>query len=146
MPKLPTMCDCEKLDGNTKLALITLLPILCICENLDLRSCLQKHKCQNCVEKSLFLICIGVEICFLLMFSEECGDPGGLHHGVRSESYWPYLVNTQISYTCHPCYHGGGTITCQSDGEWTHRPQCQGYTGFPKRNQISSNHCILTRV
>ena len=56
----------------------------------------------------------------------ECPDPGGIAHGVRTESHWPYTATSTITYHCKPCYTGGGTITCQSNGTWTRKPVCNG--------------------
>ena len=63
---------------------------------------------------------------FLLLNAIECSDPGGVDNSVRSAANWPYTVNTQFTYTCNKCYTGSGTITCQSDGTWSQKPQCKG--------------------
>ena len=63
---------------------------------------------------------------FFVHIKVECGDPGGIHDGFKGESHWPYSVNSTITYNCHPCYTGGGTITCQPNGKWTKKPECKG--------------------
>ena len=70
-------------------------------------------------------------------FVVECGDPGGIDNAVRGASSWPYTVGTAFAYTCESCYTGGGSITCQENGQWTQKPTCTGEIFC--RNHILSN-------
>ena len=56
----------------------------------------------------------------------DCPGPGGIAHAARSETHWPLSVGAKATYTCNPCYTGGGTITCQRNGQWTQKPTCTG--------------------
>ena len=62
------------------------------------------------------------------LFSGTCPEPGGgVWDAVRSGATWPYTTNKQVTYTFHQlCPGKGGTITCQSNGTWTDKPQCIG--------------------
>ena len=56
----------------------------------------------------------------------DCTEPGGIAHAARSETHWPLSVGAKVTYTCNPCYTGGGNITCQRNGQWTKKPTCRG--------------------
>ena len=66
-----------------------------------------------------------------------CADPGGVDHAVRSEAAWPYRENTRFTFTCDDCSTGGGSITCQSNGQWTTKPNC---TGNKNASDSNANH------
>ena len=54
-----------------------------------------------------------------------CQDPGQVADSVRSGSVGPYPINSRVTYTCNNCYVGGGTITCQPNGQWTQTVVCR---------------------
>ena len=58
-------------------------------------------------------------------FLVTCQDPGQVADSVRSGSVGPYPINSRVTYTCNNCYVGGGTITCQPNGQWTQTVVCR---------------------
>ena len=56
--------------------------------------------------------------------SPQCGDPGSVYFAYSSTSGGPYTVGSRVTYTCNPGLIGGGTITCQPNGQWSQRPTC----------------------
>ena len=62
---------------------------------------------------------------FLILFSVRCQDPGQVQNAQRTG--FDYSVNAVVSYRCNQCFTGGGSITCQSSGQWSPQtPQCRG--------------------
>ena len=53
-----------------------------------------------------------------------CDDPGFVRNAGRSGPSGPNHVGTRVRYTCRTGYAGGGTITCQTNAQWTPRPTC----------------------
>ena len=51
-----------------------------------------------------------------------CGQPPTILNARRSGNN--FALNAVITYTCDPCYQGGGTIRCQPNGQWTRQLFC----------------------
>ena len=71
-----------------------------------------------------------------------CDHPGWwTSHIVQSGGpfFGPYPSGTVVSYTCHNGYSGGGSIICQSDGRWSHKPICIGTNAY----QYKLSYAIL---
>ena len=63
-----------------------------------------------------------------------CQDPGQVANAIRSGTAGPYPINSQVTYTCNNCFFGGGTITCQPNGQWTQTVQCSSKLQLVLRN------------
>ena len=72
--------------------------------------------------------------CLLVVDQSGCLDPGSIVHAKRSGSSGPYPEGSKVIYTCHTCYTGGGTMTCQDNGQWSNRPECRGKKLFLKKH------------
>ena len=59
----------------------------------------------------------------LLVQPQSCGDPGQVENARRSG--FNFNVNGVVNYDCNQCYNGGGSITCQSNGQWSQRLSCR---------------------
>ena len=57
-----------------------------------------------------------------------CPEPGGLPFSTRTRFNGPYFVGSNVSYSCFDGVRE--TMTCQSDGEWTSKPICNGASSF----------------
>ena len=66
--------------------------------------------------------------CVFLYPSGICPEPGGIPFSNRTIYYGPYNPGYHVTYTCHK--GGGGTISCQSNGNWTQKPTCSGQLHF----------------
>ena len=66
-----------------------------------------------------------VDIILWYSFTVYCSDPGEVRYATRSGE-GPYRVGSRVDYTCVGfCVTGSGSITCQSNGEWTRKPACK---------------------
>ena len=63
---------------------------------------------------------------FLNPADVTCSHPGLVPHAEiqGNPGPFPVPVNTVLHYICEPCHHGDGTMTCQSNGQWSQRPDC----------------------
>ena len=64
-----------------------------------------------------------------------CQDPGEVAGATRDVTRGPYPVGTVIRYYCIAGV--GGTITCQTNGQWTQKPRCT-FAGIG----MNCNFCI----
>ena len=56
----------------------------------------------------------------------DCGEPPNVTHARRLGKH--FSENDEIFFVCDDCFYGGGSIVCQSTGEWTPAPTCSGNT------------------
>ena len=86
----------------------------------------RKH--LNNFNKVLFLYfchcAIFLQNTLLFSVSGYCPGPGTIENTEISAPYTQYVVGTNITFTCDECYTGGGTSTCQCNGEWSPVPEC----------------------
>ena len=53
----------------------------------------------------------------------DCGDPGDVPNAERTGTV--FTQGGTVNYRCpNNCYRGGGTITCNSNGQWSPLPSC----------------------
>ena len=75
--------------------------------------------------------CLGCKLYSVLSAGQSCQDPGEVAGATRDVTRGPYPIGTEIRYHC--ILGAGGTITCQTGGQWTQKPACTP-TGMPGMN------------
>ena len=68
-----------------------------------------------------------IDLCSDGLGTGDCVDPGQVSNAIRNGR--ETSVGSTITYECHDGYLGGGSITCQANGQWSaEKPTCDGMT------------------
>lgn len=59
-------------------------------------------------------------------FAGICGAPHYVPFASAPRIRWPYMVGSQLNYTCEDGYKGGGSSICTAHGNWTGVDRCTG--------------------
>ncbi len=86
--------------------------------------------CSDCICFNWFA---SVDFCCV---TGVCPEPGGVPFSTRTRYKGPYNVSDQVTFSC--LQGGGGTITCQRNGNWTQKPLCISMLIFVQQIQFAS--------
>ena len=71
-----------------------------------------------------------------------CQVPSVVPNSIRSRpQVTSFDQGDTVTYTCNPCFTGGGTITCLASGQWTQTTFCTGEIYFCQRGIYI--HCMF---